>query len=132
MMWGATSPKGDEMPQMQSRDRSRKNVFVGPRRTSVSLEIQVWDALDDVCFREEVTLDEICSDINRRRLSSSMSSSLRMFLLIYYRYMAEVLQRQRRTRPSSLAQRRQTLFPSAYDVALDRFAAEQRAHLDKA
>ena len=81
------------MPQMQSRDRLRKNVFVGPRRTSVSLEIQVWDALDDVCFREEVTLDEICSDINRRRLSSSMSSSLRMFLLIYYRYMAEVLQR---------------------------------------
>ena len=120
------------MPQMQSCDRLRKNVFVGPRRTSVSLEIQVWDALDDVCFREEVTLDEICSDINRRRLSSSMSSSLRMFLLIYYRYMAEVLQRQRRTRPSSLAQRRQTLFPSAYDVALDRFAAEQRAHLDKA
>ena len=120
------------MPQMQSRDRLRKNVFVGPRRTSVSLEIQVWDALDDVCFREEVTLDEICSDINRRRLSSSMSSSLRMFLLIYYRYMAEVLQRQRRTRPSGLAQRRQTLFPSAYDVALDRFAAEQHAHLDKA
>ena len=117
---------------MQSRDRLRKNVFVGPRRTSVSLEIQVWDALDDVCFREEVTLDEICSDINRRRLSSSMSSSLRMFLLIYYRYMAEVLQRQRRMRPSGLAQRRQTLFPSAYDVALDRFAAEQRAHLDKA
>ena len=120
------------MPQMQSRDRLRKNVFVGPRRTSVSLEIQVWDALDDVCFREEVTLDEICSDINRRRLSSSMSSSLRMFLLIYYRYMAEVLQRQRRTRPSGFAQRRQILFPSAYDVALDRFAAEQRAHLDKA
>ena len=117
---------------MQSRNHLRKNVFVGPRRTSVSLEIQVWDALDDVCFREEVTLDEICSDINRRRLSSSMSSSLRMFLLIYYRYMAEVLQRQRRTRPSCLAQRRQTLFPSAFDVALDRFAAEKRAHLNKA
>ncbi|MEC8053457.1 MAG: hypothetical protein VX146_08355 [Pseudomonadota bacterium] len=46
--------------------------------------------------------------------------------------MTEVLQRQRRMRPSGLAQRRQTLFPSAYDVALDRFAAEQRAHLDKA
>ena len=46
------------MPQMQSRDLLRKNVFVGPRRTSVSLEIQVWDALDDVCFCEEVTLDE--------------------------------------------------------------------------
>ena len=120
------------MPQMQSRNRLRKNVFVGPRRTSVSLEIQVWDALDDVCFREEVTLDEICSDINRRRLISSMSYSLRMFLIIYYRYMAEVLQCLRRTRPSGLAQRRQTLFPSAYDVALDRFAAEQRAHLDKA
>ena len=120
------------MPQMQSRDRLRKDVFVGPCRASVSLEIQVRDALHDVCFREEVTLDEICSDINRRRLSSSMSSSLRVFLLIYYSCMAEALQRQRRTRQSGLAQRRQTLFPSAYDVALDRFAAEQRAHLDKA
>ena len=85
-----------------------------------------------MCFREDATLDEICSDINRLRLSSSMSSSLRMFLLIYYRYMAEVLQRQGRTRPSGLAQRRQTLFPSAHDVAVDRFAAEQRAHLGKA
>ena len=119
------------MPQMQSRDRLRKNVFVGPRRTSVSLEIQVWDALDDVCYREEVTIDEICSDLNRRRLSSSMSSSLRMFLLIYYRYMAEVLQRRKRSRSPGLAQRPPVLFPSAYDVALDRFAAEQRAHLDK-
>ena len=117
---------------MQSRDRLRKNVFVGPRRASVSLEIQVWDALDGVCFRLEVTLDEICSDINRRCLGSSMSSSLRIFRLIYCLYMAEVLQRQQRTRPSGLAQRRQTLFPSAYDVALDRFAAEQRAHLDRA
>ena len=56
---------------MQSRDRLRKNVFVGPRRTSVSLEIQVRDAMDDVGNCEKVTLDEICSDINRRRFSSS-------------------------------------------------------------
>ena len=100
---------------MQRSRPFAQNVFVGPRRTSVSLEIQVWDALDDVCYREEVTIDEICNDLNRRRLSSSMSSSLRMFLLIYYRYMAEVLQRQRHA--PGLAQR-PPVFSSAYDVAL--------------
>ncbi|MGB1006716.1 MAG: ribbon-helix-helix domain-containing protein, partial [Thalassobaculaceae bacterium] len=78
------------MPQVRSLDRSRRNIFIGDRRTSVSLEILVWEALVDVCRREEISLDEICTEVENRRLSSSMSSSLRMFLLIYYRYLLEV------------------------------------------
>ncbi|MEC8564338.1 MAG: ribbon-helix-helix domain-containing protein [Pseudomonadota bacterium] len=78
------------MPQVRSLDRSRRNIFIGDRRTSVSLEILVWEALVDVCRREEISLDEICTEVENRRLSSSMSSSLRMFLLIYYRYLVEM------------------------------------------
>ena len=111
------------MPQMQSRERLRKNIFVGPRRTSVSLEILVWEALVDVCLREELTLDEICTEVENRRLSSSMSSSLRMFLLIYYRYLVEMAE----TR-GGMARGGQ---PNALREALKRLAAEQKRHAEK-
>ena len=44
---------------------------------------------DDVCYREEVTLDEICSDLNRRRLvpACHLLAHVPAHLL---RYMAEV------------------------------------------
>ncbi|MEK9595569.1 MAG: ribbon-helix-helix domain-containing protein [Rhodospirillaceae bacterium] len=109
------------MPQVRSLDRSRRNVFIGDRRTSVSLEILVWESLVDVCRREEISLDEICTEVEDRRVSSSMSSSLRMFLLIYYRFLVEVAE--------GLAPRgRGGSVPNALKEALKRLAAEQRRH----
>jgi len=113
--------RGRIMPQVRSLDRSRRNVFIGDRRTSVSLEILVWESLVDVCRREEISLDEICTEVEDRRVSSSMSSSLRMFLLIYYRFLVEVAE--------GLAPRgRGGSAPNALKEALKRLAAEQRRH----
>lgn len=111
------------MPQVRSLDRSRRNIFIGDRRTSVSLEILVWEALVDVCRREEISLDEICTEVENRRLSSSMSSSLRMFLLIYYRYLLEVAE----TRGGAVRGGQS----SALREALKRLAAEQKRHAEK-
>ena len=111
------------MPQVRSLDRSRRNIFIGDRRTSVSLEILVWEALVDVCRREEISLDEICTEVENRRLSSSMSSSLRMFLLIYYRYLVEMAEAR-----GGMARGGQ---PNALREALKRLAAEQIRHAEK-
>ena len=111
------------MPQVRSLDRSRRNIFIGDRRTSVSLEILVWEALVDVCRREEISLDEICTEVENRRLSSSMSSSLRMFLLIYYRYLVDMAE----TRGGMARGGQQ----NALREALKRLAAEQKRHAEK-
>lgn len=66
-------------------------MTVGSRRTSVSLEDHVWDGLTDICRREGVGIDTLCTEVDRRRSRSSMSSALRVFLLLYFRALAEAL-----------------------------------------
>jgi len=68
-------------------------VTIGSRRTSISLEGHVWEALIDVCHREAIGIDTLCTEVDRHRARSSMSSSLRIFLLLYFRSMAETLER---------------------------------------
>lgn len=67
-------------------------MTVGHRRTSVSLEDHVWDGLTDICRREAIGIDTLCTEVDRRRSRSSMSSALRVFLLLYFRALAEALQ----------------------------------------
>lgn len=68
-------------------------MTIAGRRTSVSLEGHVWDGLLEVCRREAIGIDALCTEVDRHRDRSSMSSSLRVFLLLYFRTMAEMLER---------------------------------------
>ncbi len=81
--------------------RLRRNVTIGDRRTSVSLEDHVWAGLLEVCRREAVGIDRLCSMVDSHRARSSMSSSLRVFLLLYFRGMAETLERAQASGDSS-------------------------------
>lgn len=67
-------------------------MTVGHRRTSVSLEDHVWDGLTDICRREAIGIDTLCTAVDGRRSRSSMSSALRVLLLLYFRARAEALQ----------------------------------------
>ena len=114
-------------------DRQRKNIMIGPRRTSVSLEDRVWDVLVDICRREELSIDELCTRVNERRLASSLSSSLRVFQLTYFRIIIENTERMLNRRPSDgFAHPPQATFPSAFDVALERFTADQKRYSGEA
>jgi predicted DNA-binding ribbon-helix-helix protein len=62
-----------------------RNVFVGRRRTSVRLEPVMWDALTEICRREELTLHELCDLIDERRKASSLTAAIRVFILTYFR-----------------------------------------------
>lgn len=115
------------MSKNQSRDRIRKNIVIEDRRTSVSLEEQVWDGLIDICRREEISIDELCTLVARRRIGSSMSSSLRVFLLAYFRIVAQTVERQLTAGPlTGLAHPPQVPFPRTIDQALEQFAQDQR------
>ena len=56
------------------------------RRTSIRLEPEMWKMLYEVAEREEATIHEICSLIAlRKRVEASLTSSIRVFLLLYFR-----------------------------------------------
>ena len=63
-----------------------RNVKIEGHRTSVRLEMPMWDALDDICQREGKTLNEICADVSNRRREGGFTSALRVFILNYYRH----------------------------------------------
>lgn len=70
--------------QFKSRLVSR-NVTVDGHRTSLRLEQDVWDALEEVCNREGLSLHEVCTHVERRRSGSSRTAAVRAFVLGYFR-----------------------------------------------
>lgn len=69
---------------IQSRLISR-NVTVNGHRTSLRLEHDVWDALEEVCAREGMNMHEVCTMIDARRTGSSRTAAVRAFVLGYFR-----------------------------------------------
>jgi len=61
-----------------------KNIRVGSHRTSIRLEPTMWDALDDVCAREDLSIQEICTAV-AAVCEGSLTSAIRAFLIDYYR-----------------------------------------------
>lgn len=121
--------RGAAVPQELGSDRQRKNIMIGPRRTSVSLEDRVWDGLVDICRREELSIDELCTRVNERRLASSLSSSLRVFQLTYFRIVIENAERLLSRRlGDGFAHPPQATFPSVFEVALERFSTDQKRY----
>jgi predicted DNA-binding ribbon-helix-helix protein len=66
-----------------------KNILVGSRRTSIRLESYIWDALYDICAREQRSIQDICTEIahdpNGHR---SLTSAVRLYVLNYFRKIA--------------------------------------------
>jgi predicted DNA-binding ribbon-helix-helix protein len=110
-------------------DRIRKNVTIGHRRTSVSLEAQVWNGLSDICKRESIGMDGLCTMVAERRQESSMSSALRVFLLTYFRLVVDNIEDALSEAPApGLGESRQEQIPGYLDIALQRFAVEQKQY----
>jgi len=74
-------PRPDERSSLVIR-----NVKVHGHRTSVRLEPQMWDSMIEICRREFCTPDDVCSYVAERKPPrASLSSSLRAFMLDYFR-----------------------------------------------
>jgi predicted DNA-binding ribbon-helix-helix protein len=76
---------------MDSTLQSR-NIVVDGHRTSMRLEPAMWRALTEIAERESRSLHELCSMVHRLRRRSSLTSSVRVFILSYYRTLARDLE----------------------------------------
>ena len=62
----------------------KRNIFVGDKRTSVTLEPQVWSILHEVAEEQGCDVHELCTFIYERKGSdSSLASAIRVFLISY-------------------------------------------------
>lgn len=70
------------------------NVKIHDRRTSVRLEPEMWSALHEIAKTEGITIHDVCTAVDDGKTDGeSFSSSLRVFLLQYYREVARGIYR---------------------------------------
>jgi predicted DNA-binding ribbon-helix-helix protein len=63
-----------------------KNVTIMGRRTSVRLEPEMWRALKDISRREKCSVHDVCSMVYLcKKPLSSLTASIRVFLMLYYK-----------------------------------------------
>jgi predicted DNA-binding ribbon-helix-helix protein len=66
-----------------------RNVTISGHRTSIRLQREMWDALEEICRRERVTLHQLCSRIAAGKSSRSLTSEVRVFAVSYFRAAAD-------------------------------------------
>lgn len=62
-----------------------RNITVNGRRTSVRLDPATWEALEEICGAEDVSLHAFCGAIDRERRDTPLTSAIRIAVLDYYR-----------------------------------------------
>jgi predicted DNA-binding ribbon-helix-helix protein len=62
-----------------------RNVVAGTGRTSMRLEPELWDALLEICQREEKDLHSVIKGVDATRHAGGRTSAVRVFLLQYFR-----------------------------------------------
>jgi predicted DNA-binding ribbon-helix-helix protein len=63
----------------------KRSIHLRGRKTSVSLEDEFRNALKEIASDRNVTLSELVGDIDAQRQHGNLSSTLRLFVLEYYR-----------------------------------------------
>jgi predicted DNA-binding ribbon-helix-helix protein len=62
-----------------------RNVIVKGRRTSVRLEPAMWDALQEIVTLQGQTVNQLLTEIDRRRGHASLTSAIRVYIVEFYR-----------------------------------------------
>jgi predicted DNA-binding ribbon-helix-helix protein len=72
------------MPRKQSRV-VKHAIIVSGRKSSVSLESEFWNALQEIAEANGMTRANLIREINKTRSHANLSSAIRLFVLAYYR-----------------------------------------------
>ena len=68
-----------------------KNVCIHKRRTSVRLEPEMWNALNEIALLEGCSIHDLCGAVHdMKEAGASFTASLRVFMMEYYRSAARV------------------------------------------
>jgi len=68
------------LSKLQSR-----NVTIATHRTSLRLEGDTWNALEEICSRERMSIHDVCMMIENQRFDSSRTAAVRAYILTYFR-----------------------------------------------
>ena len=66
-----------------------KNVWVAGHRTSIRLENEFWEALEEICSREGQTVNDFCSEVARDNDGTNLTSAIRVCIIEYFRAKTE-------------------------------------------
>lgn len=81
-----TANKEQIAPSAKQGKLQSKNVRIHHRRTSVRLEPQMWNALNEIATIEGCSIHDLCSAVSDLRdPGASFTAALRVFLMEYYR-----------------------------------------------
>ena len=61
------------------------NVVVAGHRTSVRLEPVMWEALQEIARQQDTNINQLVTEIGRRRNSSSLTAAIRVYIVDFYR-----------------------------------------------
>lgn len=62
-----------------------RNVIAARGRTSMRLEPELWDALAEICRRENTSLGELVRRIENRGHPGGRTSAVRVYIVQYFR-----------------------------------------------
>lgn len=65
-----------------------RNVVAGRGRTSMRLEPELWEALYEICQREQIPVGEIVRQVEARGAAGGRTSAVRVFVMQYFRLAA--------------------------------------------
>ena len=60
-----------------------RNIVVGGHRTSVRLEPVMWEALLEIARQRQTNVNQL--EIDRQRVSSSLTAAIRVYIVDFYR-----------------------------------------------
>jgi|SRR5689334_19405901 predicted DNA-binding ribbon-helix-helix protein len=90
------------------RELIRGTVLVSGRRTTISLEPIMWDALRDIAAEQGKIVNQLVTEISRQD-TVNLSGSIRVYIVEYYR----AAQRVGANRPTRESEVQITAFPRA-------------------
>jgi predicted DNA-binding ribbon-helix-helix protein len=67
-----------------------RNVTASRGRTSMRLEPELWDALEEICRRERVTMADLVRRIEQTGHPGGRTSAVRVHVLGYFRHAARL------------------------------------------
>lgn len=108
-----------------------RNITVFKRRTSIRLEPEMWDALNNIAEREKCTIHDLCSLIYiRKREGTSLTAAIRVFLMLYFRSAASEEGHYNAGHGSFANMKARARIPSEFEVFFEKKRRSKRRYRD--
>jgi len=63
----------------------KRSLTLAGHRTSIALEPEFWDAVEDIAFHRGTSLPALIAEIDETRRGDNLSSAIRLAVLAHYR-----------------------------------------------